>query len=163
MLIGVVGDTHGNYESLQAAVEQMGIIDCLLFVGDCVEEIELLQQKFPNLQIRGVRGNCDAYPSKYPNECLLNIEGHIIFITHGYQHGVKNGLIRLSFYAQEKKAEIALFGHTHIPSIDEWGGLKLVNPGALEGNRNDGKAGYALLDITPEAIGIELRNVERFC
>ena len=64
---------------------------------------------------------------------LRTFEGVRIFGTHGHRYGVKQGLLRFSLAAQEQQAQVALFGHTHIPYCRQEGGLWLLNPGACGG------------------------------
>ena len=62
--------------------------------------------------------------------------------VHGDAQGVKYSYERLSYYAEEIGAEIALFGHTHQAFAGYVGSIMLVNPGALW----DGCYGELLLD-----------------
>ena len=50
--------------------------------------------------------------------------------------------------ARERKADILLFGHTHVPMQDYDDGLYVLNPGSLHG----ANASYGILDITPAGI-----------
>jgi putative phosphoesterase len=57
--------------------------------------------------------------------------GKRFFFTHGHVYDVKYGLYRLDLAAREYQADIALFGHTHVPYEEYADGLYLFNPGSL--------------------------------
>ncbi|MEG0145820.1 MAG: metallophosphoesterase family protein, partial [Clostridia bacterium] len=63
-------------------------------------------------------------------------------LTHGNTYRVKQGLLMLAYGAREVGADIVLYGHTHIPSVDRDGPLLLINPGALMDGR------YAILTFS---------------
>jgi len=44
---------------------------------------------------------------------------------------VKWGYDRIAYYGQEKEADILLFGHTHVPFMDYYGKMLLLNPGSI--------------------------------
>ena len=86
---------------------------------------------FPYLALLGVK---KSFRGMGVGHVLLRtFEGVRIFGTHGHRYGVKQGLIRFSLAAQEQQAQVALFGHTHIPYCRQEGGLWLLNPGACGG------------------------------
>ena len=53
-----------------------------------------------------------------------------MLITHGDRYGVKYELNNLYYRALEAEVDIALFGHTHIPYMEEVKGIWLFNPGS---------------------------------
>ncbi|MBQ5799400.1 MAG: metallophosphoesterase family protein, partial [Oscillospiraceae bacterium] len=63
--------------------------------------------------------------------------------------GVKSSLIRAYYTAQEKAADILLHGHTHMPYIDERGGIWMMNPGSIGDYR---RPSYGLLAIEGDKI-----------
>jgi predicted phosphodiesterase len=67
---------------------------------------------------------------------------HRLLAVHGHLQDVKFGYDRLSYYAGDQQATIALFGHTHRPCVEWLGGVLLLNPGALM----DGRYAELLLD-----------------
>ena len=69
-----------------------------------------------------------------------------LFADHGVLPAlVKAGMANLMKKALAEKARVALFGHTHLPLIQDLEGVLLVNPGTLS-NRGSSKS-YALLTI----------------
>ena len=102
---------------------------------------------FPEKMIVGVRGNCD-FDSLLPWEEELSVEGKKIFFTHGYTYQVKMTLYNLECAARDRKADIALYGHTHQAEIEYRDGLYLMNPGSLHGSYGT----YGIIDITPAGL-----------
>ena len=101
----------------------------------------------PERMLIPLRGNCD-WGSTLPATEELCLEGKRIFMTHGHLYQVKMGYYPIYCAAREKKADILLFGHTHVPMQDYDDGLYVLNPGSLHG----ANASYGILDITPAGI-----------
>lgn len=133
MNIGVVSDSHGDTQSLRALVEKMGKLDALCFLGDISDDAryleDLLALRSERIAFYAVRGNNDFY-SHDPEEIVLTLEGRRILMVHGHRQGVKQGLLRLSLYAQQKGADVVLFGHTHMAHAERDGDMLMLNPGA---------------------------------
>ncbi len=128
--------------------------DALIHLGDHASDADEIERAFPMLPLCRVRGNCDYYESRYPEELCISWEGVHIFLTHGHRYGVKNGLLRLQYAAMEKNAQIALFGHTHSPYCEDLGGLWLLNPGACGGYRPS----YGLIELKDGEISCQVKD-----
>ena len=72
-----------------------------------------------------------------------------VFYTHGHNYGVKSNLYTLAREAKSRGCQIALYGHTHRPSIDEVDGITLINPGSLQRAVGEGGS-YAYLVVHKE-------------
>ena len=70
----------------------------------------------------------------------------VIFYTHGHMYGVKYDLDTLADAASARGAEVALFGHTHIPHAETRGGVFLFNPGSC-GRCYTGPNTYGILTL----------------
>ena len=66
-----------------------------------------------------------------------------ILMTHGHRYGVKSGYGTALAAAKSMGAQVVLFGHTHIPFMEEREGILMLNPGSL---RNPDRE-YAILEI----------------
>ena len=85
------------------------------------------EQEFMQLAVRRERPDAVIHLGDHsPALCCFDT-------AHGHRYGVKQGLLRFSLAAQEQQAQVALFGHTHIPYCRQEGGLWLLNPGACGG------------------------------
>lgn len=128
MKIAILSDTH---RMVQAAAEQLRLIqpDLILHLGDVVPDALTLAGMFPSIPLKYVKGNCDP-GSNAPEELILELEGHRIYMAHGHRHGVKLDIYRIYFAGVDHHADIVLYGHTHVADIREKSGILLINPGS---------------------------------
>ena len=129
--------------------------DRVIHLGDVVRDAGQLAEIFSDLEIQQVRGNCD-WTSQLSSVGEYEVEGVKIFYTHGHIYGVKSGDYGLISAAREHRAQVALFGHTHLAREDYEDGLYLMNPGRLGG----WEASYGILDITPQGIVTNVVRLE---
>lgn len=151
MRILVMSDTHGDSKSLRQAILSQPKAEAVIHLGDSQGEVEQARLAFPEKTFLMVRGNCD-WGSSLPVTGEFDAEGHKIFYTHGHLYGVKSGDYNIISAAREKKAEILLYGHTHLAREDYEDGLYIMNPGRLSG----WEPTYGILDITPQGIVVNV-------
>ena len=154
MQILVVSDTHQDYVTFDKLVRTKPKAEVVIHCGDGADDFEIVKRSYPEKMFIGVRGNCD-WSCSLPNVEVRQIEGKRIMITHGHIYNVKYYLDGLKIAAREQKADIVLFGHTHIPYIEHDEGLWIMNPGSLR--RYD--CSYGLIDIQNGQI---LMNTAKF-
>ena len=132
MKIAVVSDSHGGKYHLERFVRfcKAEKIDQVCHLGDVVEDAMYLRKNL-DIPVALVAGNCDFY-SREVREASFSLGGKRFLLVHGDKYGVKYGYDRLSYYAEEKKADCTLFGHTHSAFAGYVGNALLVNPGALK-------------------------------
>ena len=147
MRILVVSDTHGDRQTLHRVILSQPRAEVVIHLGDGCEDIEEERFLHPEKMFLQVRGNCD-WGSLLPAVGELCLEGRHIFYTHGHLYEVKYGLSNLVAAAEERGAQIALFGHTHQAMTEYRGGLYLMNPGSLSGPSGT----YGIIDLTPAGI-----------
>ena len=74
-----------------------------------------------------------------------------IFVTHGHAYGVKSGLGRLIDKAESVGADIALYGHSHIPDLTYMRGISAFNPGSISMPRQEGRrCTYGTIEISED-------------
>ena len=129
MKLLILSDSHGEQEFMQLAVRRERP-DAVIHLGDHCADADRLAEEFCGLPVLSVRGNLRPVGPTARGDAAADLEGVRIFGTHGHRYGVKQGLLRFSLAAQEQQAQVALFGHTHIPYCRQEGGLWLLNPGA---------------------------------
>lgn len=131
MKILVTSDSHGNLKNLKKIVDKYGVnADIVVHCGDGPRgEAMWLKEYCKNSTVVCVRGNCD-FSSTLNDVEMICAEGKTIMITHGHLYGVKFGFEKLSYAAEDKGADIVLFGHTHIPVDTVMGTVRLINPGS---------------------------------
>ena len=144
MKILVLSDTHGDVWRLREIFTREHGFSLCIFLGDGERDFEPFFP-MPGVPLLAVRGNCD-FGSALPTKLVTEEGGKRIFCTHGYEQFVKYGSANLRDAAREAKADIALYGHTHVPVQDYADGLYLCNPGSV---RN---GDYAVLEIVPQGV-----------
>ncbi len=166
----VISDTHGQFDKAEALIRFFkGQINGVLFLGDFIRDCEKLAKIFetdPSLTFAAVPGNCDgAYsPSGklYKRERLFHLEGRTVFMTHGDRQQVGYSMDPLLYHAEELGADIVLFGHTHVPYLEELPGMLVLNPGSLTKPRGGSQKSFALLEIENGKAAASLLNLEDF-
>ena len=149
MRILVLSDSHGrNYGMFSVVDKHYSEINAVIHLGDLVSDAEELVRKYPYLPVCTVAGNCDLYGfSKDDYEKTVEYGGVKIFMCHGHTCGVKGSLGLLRSKAEQNGAKIALFGHTHLPLVEEKGGIILMNPGSISEPRDGRAPSYGMVEI----------------
>ena len=150
MRVVVFSDTHGKTDRLGEAILQQPRADCFIHLGDFAGDMEEAKYDFPDKVFYYVPGNCDI-ASPLPAEGELVLCGKRIFYTHGHRYYVKGGYTRIIGEAVARRADILLFGHTHVPYTAYENGLYIMNPGSLSHPAVGGPT-YGVVDITPAGI-----------
>lgn len=133
----IVSDTHGNDSLLKKIVEKEKPFDLLIHCGD-LEESEGKLISICDTPVYAVAGNND-YFYDLPNRVEFDWKGKHILLTHGHYDNVYSGYDRLYYKAKELKADIVMFGHTHVPCLKTIDGVRFVNPGSLTYPRQAGR------------------------
>lgn len=143
----IVSDTHGSFEKMKEVINDEKPFDVLIHCGDVCDDLTYVLGR-TDYQVRAVAGNCDI-PGSYPETLDFELGDHKVFVAHGHRHDVySKSRGRFLSDAKEKGCDIACFGHTHVPDIDERIGIVLINPGSLERPRTaDGLPSYGVIDI----------------
>lgn len=128
MIAAVFSDSHGFTDYMVQAVRRCRP-DVIIHLGDHERDAFALHEAFPEIPFFSVAGNCDL-AHRSPLLDTVQLGPVKAFICHGHSYNVKMNLHRLYYAAQEQGAQLALFGHTHIPCNEDMGGLKLINPGS---------------------------------
>ena len=128
----VISDTHKNISDAIDIINRKKP-DYVLHLGDLAEDADEIKHIFPETEVIGVCGNCDWFSfSNSPTERMLDIDGVKVLMCHGHTYNVKNGISTYIENAKEKCADVALFGHTHKPMLDNMGDVIIMNPGTVD-------------------------------
>ena len=151
MEILVFSDSHNRPLPMLQAIEGHKNAAMLLFCGDGIMDFTRISYEYPRLPVRAVRGNCDfGSLDGFPEEDFFTVGGVSILLTHGHLYGVKHSLGALLSAAKRQTADIAVFGHTHIPTerYESVGDrtVALFNPGSI-GMKADGRYHYGVIEI----------------
>lgn len=157
--IAVLGDTHNHVEKL-AEIFKRQDIQYFLFTGDYYSDALKLSKEL-GLEFTGVAGNCDIISGKtgLPLEEYIHMGGKRIYLLHGHQYRVKEGLNVLYYRALELEADIVIFGHTHIPFYEKIDNILFLNPGSASKPRQGTRGTYMLLDWEEECLNIKLNEI----
>ncbi len=156
MKIAILSDTHGNYASAVRVLTEHGDVDQIIHLGDTSDDAQIIELAIGHKLII-ISGNCDTN-GKYPESVSMVIAGKKFFITHGDGFQVKAGLIGLYRKARQDGVDVVLYGHTHMPCIEEIDGILFMNPGAL---KKDGKnPSMGIIHIEDSLIRAEIISVK---
>lgn len=146
MKILIVSDSHGRHIYLDRIVEKVAPIDLLLHLGDLEGGEEHIKQIAP-CQVEMVSGNND-YFTTIEREKVIEIGKYRVFMTHGHRYHVYYELETIREAAAQRFADIVMFGHTHIPLLDQSSGITVINPGSISQPRQEGrKPSYIIMEI----------------
>ncbi|MGD9910093.1 MAG: metallophosphoesterase [Candidatus Izemoplasmatales bacterium] len=151
MKLVIFSDNHRNRENILEMMKLEQDVDRYLSLGDS----EMSEVELSNLGIIGVRGNYPFEPA-FPDELLFDFDGWKILLVHGHLLSVKMGVSRLYHYGLSKQADIACFGHTHIPYLEDLGEITLLNPGSIAMPKGKHYPSYARMTITERKCLIEI-------
>ncbi len=156
MRIAILSDTHGNRAQAVRSLELSGGFDCVIHLGDTTEDAEFIELAL-ECEFLAVSGNCDA-GGEYPRAITPEIGGKKFFICHGDKFHVKAGLAKLYQKALQVGADIVLYGHTHIPSVQNINGILFINPGAMKMFSENPSMG--ILHIEAGMVRAEILNIK---
>ncbi len=154
MKLLVFSDSHGRADFLERMLKKEPMCETVFFLGDGLSEVEKYEPFYPERKFIKVKGNNDFYNS-CNTEAYKHIDGVTIMSCHGHLLGVRETLTPLFKKAEGVRAHLALYGHTHIPNMNNSAafGVCAVNPGAL----CEGK--YCVIEIKNGSFDIEFKSV----
>ena len=134
----MLSDSHGKSHYIEQVLSRLNVRPrAVLFLGDGLRDLSVIQARWPDVLVWAVAGNCDAslvFPPDEPTERVLPIEGRTVLMMHGHTHHVKGGWLPAAAHAARLGADILLFGHTHqalekhLPVGTPLGGVPLEKP-----------------------------------
>ncbi len=165
MKILIISDSHGYDSNFFDILSKTGQPDMLIHLGDAYGNEDIYKRSV-SCEVKVVSGNNDLFLGSSLNpEEEFDIGSHHFFLTHGHRYGVSYGTQKLLDAALSRGADIVLYGHTHVPSIefDEDYHIWAVNPGSISMPRqSNGKPSYAVLEIDEnDEIRFTLKYLER--
>ena len=141
----ILSDSHGSTQAVRRILAAEKDAGAVIFLGDGLHDLELALTEAPKTRVYSVAGNCD-FGALEPLDGLAAFDSVVIFYTHGHMYGVKYDLDTLAEAAAARGAEVALFGHTHIPPEEQHGTVLLFNPGSC-GRCYTGPDTYGVLTL----------------
>jgi putative phosphoesterase len=158
VLVAVVSDTHlprGSRRLPDACVERMRAADLILHGGDVATVAALEELRALGPPVHAVAGNVDepALQAELPPELVVEVGQVKIAMTHipGPARGREQRL-----RARFPSADAIVYGHTHMPQVDELGGVWILNPGSPTERRRAPARTMIVLEIRRRKIRPEL-------
>ncbi|NLK21150.1 MAG: metallophosphoesterase [Epulopiscium sp.] len=149
MKLLILSDSHGSLYYPRMVIQKLkDRIDVIIHLGDHEKDAIKLMKEFPSLLLHYVGGNCDF--GSIHKEKIIPIANKKILMTHGHRQDVKWGYDRIGYYGEEKEVDIVLFGHTHMPLIENYGEMLLFNPGSISQPRGIIYPTFGIIEIEEE-------------
>jgi uncharacterized protein len=126
--------------------------DLILHAGDLMDPA-LLDELAAYAPVRAVRGNLDPPGLDLPEALELDVGGISVAMIHnsGRKQGRRRRLRR-----RFPEARVVIFGHSHIPFLEDEGGLMLLNPGSPTDRRRQPRHTFALLRAQAGRVRAEI-------
>jgi putative phosphoesterase len=173
----VFSDTHGGATALKTVFSwakkytpPAGTICAAAFLGDGLSDLQQAANAtgfFCDWKV--VSGNND-FDYSIPQAAVFDFCENRFFMCHGHRHSLYGGYHTLIAAARNVGANVALFGHSHVPFQKNTDGLLLINPGSVARPRSRIGATFAVIECIegeqpkPEFWGIgahgEIRKVK---
>jgi len=158
--VGVLSDTHlpdsgEAYQFLEKIIEDvLAPVDLILHAGDLVAP-ELLDV-FSAYPFHAVRGNMDPFVAGVPVKKVIDIQGFIVGLIHGW--GAPQGIEeRIEGEFVDTTLDCLVYGHSHEPVCHWRDGVLYFNPGSATNKRNMPFHSVGLLEIDHEIRGEIIR------
>jgi hypothetical protein len=157
-VVAVISDTHlprGARQLPEACLERVRTADLILHAGDVstVAALDTLRALGPPLE--AVHGNADepALQATLPGERVVEVAGARIGMRHdpGPAAGREERLAR-----RFQGCDAVVFGHTHLPVVERYGHLWLLNPGSPTERRRGPHRAMLVLEIAAGEVRPEL-------
>jgi putative phosphoesterase len=130
--------------------------DLVLHAGDLMDPA-LLDELAEYAPVGAVRGNLDPPDLDLPETLELDFGGIRAAMIHdsGRKQGRRRRLRR-----RFPEVRVVIFGHSHIPFLEDEGGLMLLNPGSPTDRRRQPQHTFALLRAQAGRVRAEILPLE---
>jgi putative phosphoesterase len=162
--IGIVSDTHlrsGDVTLPAPLVRGLEGVDRIIHAGDWThpDVIPLFERIAP---VDSVAGNNDGpdIVRRFGRIALLELGGRRIGLIHG--DGPYASTEERAWRAfQHNDVDIIVFGHSHVPYMEERQGVVLFNPGSPTDKRFQKRYSYGILEIRDGTFRLEHRFFDK--
>ena len=159
--IGVISDTHIPKRGLRvpdAALRHFEDVELILHAGD-LSALSVLDQLAAYAPVEAVQGNVEL------SEVTAQLPIKRELVVGGCAIGLVHILGERAHYARNARCEfpdarVVVFGHSHIPYIEDANGLLLLNPGSATDRRRQPHCTVALLTIEDGEPRAEIIAIE---
>jgi len=157
----IFSDSHGNIDKLLDVVKRYPKAEAVFHLGDVEGDTDRVRH-CTSYPVYMVRGNCD-YISDLPQQIVTSFAGKKIGMCHGHRYLNYGGVDTFRYWALEQQVDIAMFGHTHVPFLEQSSNLTLVNPGSISRPRQTGFIPtYAVMEIDDKGeVSIQIHEYKK--
>jgi len=126
--------------------------DLILHAGDLLQP-SVLDELAAHAPVYAVRGNVDLPEVDLPERLEFEFGGARVAMIHdsGRKEGRRRRLRR-----RFPEARVIVFGHSHIPFLEDEDGLLLLNPGSPTDRRRQPRHTFALLRVEEGSVRAEI-------
>ena len=159
----VFSDSHGNVPALTAIfdwanafIPPNGTICAAVCCGDGLSDIRAAADATGFYSDwKTALGNND-YGVQAPETLVFDFAERRFFLAHGHRFGLYGGYHNFLAAAKSADADVALFGHSHIPFLKTVDGVTLINPGSVARPRSKVGATFAVIEC-PENEPVKVK------
>jgi uncharacterized protein len=162
MRLAIVSDTHlprGNRALPPPCVERLRAADAILHAGDLIEASVLAELEALGPPVHAVRGNVDSaeLQARLPLTRVVEAGGARIAMIHdaGPAAGRLHRLRR-----RFPGAGAVVFGHSHLPLLEEEGGFAIFNPGSPTDRRRSPRHTMGVATARDGTLSFELVELD---
>lgn len=154
-LVVVLADTHIPRRARalpEALTPHLEKADLILHAGDLLQP-SVLDELSVYAPVRAVMGNVDLLEVELPETLEFDFGGARIAMIHdsGRREGRRGRLGR-----RFPEARAIIFGHSHVPFLEDEDGLLLLNPGSPTDRRRQPRHTFALLRAEEGSVRAEI-------
>jgi len=151
----VIADTHipRRAKALpEGLAPHLKRADLILHAGDLMDPA-LLDELASYAPVKAVRGNLDPPEADLPDTLEFDFGGVRMAMIHdsGRKEG-RRGRLKRRF----SEARVVVFGHSHIPFLEDEDGFLLLNPGSPTDRRRQPHHTFALLHAREGSVRAEI-------
>ena len=139
--VGILSDNHSDW--LPHIAESLAGVDAIIHAGD-IGPYKLVQDMEAIAPTTAVLGNTDG-DMPINESAVVTLDGKKFFV----QHIVDPHRLQATLRERLKRIEpdVVVFGHTHMPFCETFGGVLFLNPGSVTQPRGDYRPSMVRLTI----------------
>jgi len=158
LFVVVIADTHMPRRAKalpEGLLPHLERADLILHAGDLMDPA-LLDALAAYAPVHAVRGNMDLPEANLPETLELDLDGVKVAMIHDSGPGKgRRARMRRRF----PDARVVVFGHSHVPWLEDEDGLLLLNPGSPTDRRRQPEHTFALLRTDDGRVRAEIQSL----
>lgn len=147
MKVLILSDSHRS-DLVKDILKKERFCDAFIHLGDGGSDMLDTGEYTGGRPVYNVKGNCDMASYNFPVRLISYFDSVKFYACHGHTHDVKRDLTAIFYAARQENCTLALFGHTHIPTKEEYDGVTLFNPGSAMNGR------YGILETDGDSFTV---------